>query len=62
MKKIIAFILIINIHTSYSQIVLESDGPGNTYELINSVLAPGYNVIEVPDCAHATPSVEHIDD
>ena len=62
MKKIIAFILIINIHTSYSQIVLESDGPGNTYELINSVLAPGYNVIEVPDCAHATPSVEHIDE
>lgn len=32
---------------------LTADGPGNTYELINSVLAPGYNVIEVPDCVHA---------
>jgi hypothetical protein len=31
---------------------LTADGPGNTYELINSVLAPGYDVIEAPDCAH----------
>jgi len=35
-----------------SQTVLKSDGPGNTYELINSVLAPSYDVIETPDCAH----------
>ena len=35
-----------------AQVVLNADGPGETYELINSVLAPGYNVIEVPDCAH----------
>lgn len=36
-----------------SQVVLEADGPGNTYELINSVLAnPGKNVVEVPDCNH----------
>lgn len=32
--------------------VLSADGPGNTYELINSVLAPGYDVTEPPDCAH----------
>lgn len=32
--------------------VLSADGPGNTYELINSVLAPGYDVTETPDCAH----------
>jgi hypothetical protein len=32
--------------------VLESDGPGNTYELINSVLAPGYNAVENPECVH----------
>ena len=34
------------------QVVLNADGPGDTYELINSVLAPGYDVVEVPDCAH----------
>jgi hypothetical protein len=37
---------------SYSQVVLEADGPGNTYELINSVFAPGYNVVENPECIH----------
>ncbi|WP_372933901.1 T9SS type A sorting domain-containing protein [Mariniphaga sediminis] len=35
-----------------AQVVLEADGPGNTYELINSVFAPGYDVTETPDCAH----------
>jgi hypothetical protein len=37
---------------SYSQTILEADGPGNTYELINSVLAPGYDVVENPECIH----------
>ena len=36
----------------FSQVVLEADGPGDTYELINSVLAPGYEAVESPDCAH----------
>lgn len=36
----------------HAQTVLEADGPGNTYELINSVLAPGYNVVENPECIH----------
>jgi len=31
---------------------LKADGPGNTYELITSVLAPGHNPIETPDCSH----------
>ena len=31
---------------------MNADGPGDTYELINSVLAPQGNVVEVPDCAH----------
>lgn len=35
-----------------SQVVLDANGPGETYELINSVLAPGYDVTETPDCAH----------
>ncbi len=32
--------------------VLDADGVTNTYSLINSVLAPGYDVTETPDCAH----------
>jgi len=32
---------------------LKANGPGTTYELITSVLAPGFNPIEVPDCNHA---------
>lgn len=35
-----------------SEVVLEADGEGETYELINSVLAPGYNIVEAPDCSH----------
>ncbi len=36
----------------FAQTILEADGPGDTYELINSVLAPGYNVVEHPECVH----------
>ena len=35
-----------------SQIVLKADEPGNTYELINSVLAPGNEAVENPECIH----------
>ena len=36
-----------------AQVLLEADGPGNTYELINSVLAPtGGDVVENPECVH----------
>jgi hypothetical protein len=35
-----------------AQVILNADGPGNTYELINSVLAPGYNAVEAPDLIH----------
>lgn len=35
-----------------AQTILEADGPGDTYELITSVLAPANNPIEVPDCSH----------
>jgi hypothetical protein len=37
---------------SFSQTALDADGPGNTYELINSILAPGYNAVENPECVH----------
>ncbi len=35
-----------------AQTVLSANGEGNTYELINSVFAPNYNVVETPDCSH----------
>tara|TARA_R110002049_G_scaffold135233_1_gene294750 strand:- start:160 stop:1179 length:1020 start_codon:yes stop_codon:yes gene_type:complete len=45
----------------FSQVMLDADGAGNTYPLITSVLAPGANPIEVPDCNH--PSFgNHIDE
>ncbi len=51
--KILKFLLLLLSQISFAQITtLTADGPGNTYELINNVLAPGYNVIEVPDCVH----------
>jgi hypothetical protein len=34
---------------SHSQVVLKADGSGNTYELINSVLAPGKSAVEAAD-------------
>jgi hypothetical protein len=36
----------------YSQVVLEADGPGNTYELISSIFAPGNDAVENPECVH----------
>jgi hypothetical protein len=50
---IILMFIIFSVFSIKSQILLEADGPGNTYELINSVFAPnGGNVVETPDCAH----------
>lgn len=44
--------LLVITNTAQSQAVLEANGPGDTYELINSVLAPGYNAVENPECVH----------
>jgi hypothetical protein len=44
-----------------SEVVLVADGPGETYELINSVLAPNYSAIEAPDCSHESFG-RHIDE
>ena len=50
------------IETSENQgIILAADGQGDTYALITSVLAPGYNPIETPDCNH-TEFGNHIDE
>ncbi len=52
----ICFLLCLQSQFSTSQVVLNADGPEGigTYELINSVLAPGYTAVEVPDCNHGT--------
>ncbi len=42
----------LNLNQAFSQIMLDADGPGNTYELINSVFAPGYDAVENPECVH----------
>ncbi|MFD0990789.1 T9SS type A sorting domain-containing protein [Mariniflexile jejuense] len=47
--------------TIFAQVELNANGPGDTYELINSVLAPGYDVTETPDCIH-TSFGRHIDE
>lgn len=47
--KIIVPIIFFNTIGIFSQVTLNADGPGNTYELINSVLAPRGNVVEAPD-------------
>lgn len=47
------FVLVCHVPSQAQSLVsLDADGPGNTYELINGVLAPGYNAVENPECAH----------
>ncbi len=42
--------------TLKAQSLLNANGPGNTYELINSILAPGYTAVEAPDQCASHPS------
>ncbi len=51
-SKRLFFLFLICQHALFSQVTLNADGSGNTYELITSVLAPGYSPIEAPDCSH----------
>ena len=49
---ILISLLLVSINFT-AQTVLNANGPGNTYELINSVLAPnGGDVVENPECVH----------
>ncbi len=61
MRYILLFCLLFHSADLFSQVVLSANGPGNTYSEINAVLAPGYNVIETPDCGHSSFG-EHIDE
>lgn len=56
-----AILIIANVTNVFSQVTLDADGPGSTYELITSVLAPGYDPVEEPDCSH-TAFGRHIDE
>lgn len=65
MKKPFCFLAIFSFlfQTTFSQsVVLSANSPGDTYELINSVLAlPNRDVVEEPDCNH-TDFGRHIDE
>lgn len=54
MKKIITiFFISVFVFQANAQVLLEANGPGSTYELINSKLAPnGGDVVEHPECVH----------
>lgn len=52
MKMYFALLVTALPYICYSQVVLKADKPGNTYELINSILAPGYEAVEHPECIH----------
>ncbi len=52
MRYFFSTLFLLSIGCVSAQVTLSADGPGNTYNLITSVLAPGQNPIEVPDCNH----------
>ena len=54
-------LLVLFCSSVFSQTTLNATGSSDTYGLINSVLAPGYDVTETPDCGHTTFG-EHIDE
>jgi len=61
-NNLVTIQLIKNVENPSPQgVELKADGPGNTYDLITSILAPGYNPIEVPDCNHPEFG-DHIDE
>ena len=61
LEKILVILFIISCQFLSAQVVLEADGPGGTYALITSILAPGQNPIEAPDCSHNAFG-DHIDE
>ena len=51
-KLIVLLVIYLNIAVIPAQVIFSANDTGNTYEDINAILAPGQNVVEVPDCAH----------
>ena len=60
--KLAAILVLITFKISYSQVILNANGPNDTYELITSVFAPGNGVsaVEAPDLHHPWASGRHI--
>ncbi len=57
----IALMACFTVQQTNAQVVLEANGPGNTYELINSVLAPSATAVEAPDqCGNHASFGRHI--
>jgi len=57
----IALMVCFTVQQTIAQVVLEANGPGNTYELINSVLAPNATAVEAPDqCGNHASFGRHI--
>ena len=50
--NVFCFVVIVFNQVSAQKVLLSANGPGNTYEEINNALAPGRDVVEVPDCVH----------
>ena len=50
--NVFCFFAIVFNQASAQKVFLSANGPGNTYEEINNALAPGRDVVEVPDCVH----------
>lgn len=48
------FVFITTLSFCNAQTILKADGPGDTYELFNNILASGKEAVESPDCAHDT--------
>lgn len=61
MRSISILIFSLLLQSIDAQVVLNADGPGDTYELITSILAPGNKPIEAPDCNHMAFG-DHIDE
>ena len=59
-RAILIIVLSLNV-LCYSQVTLDANGAGNTYEEITAVLAPGFDPVEEPDCNH-TSFGRHIDE
>jgi hypothetical protein len=60
--KTAAILVFISINISYSQVILNANGAGNTYERITNFFAPGNGVsaVEAPDLFHPWASGRHI--
>ncbi|CAN1515699.1 Secretion system C-terminal sorting domain [Flavobacteriaceae bacterium] len=60
--KLAAILVLITINISYSQVILNANGPNDTYELITSVFAQGNGVgaVEAPDSHHVWSAGRHI--